>query len=188
MTLQETSLVTYHSSFCKAQAELACGFPVLPLKGSSSGPAARSDDPIDVVDEAITLFRSTIMFKNFKPEGPADKVIVYLTVFIQKCLLDIQRKSIACSRQDAQSIVDLLVKEAVPATTDAKFFMRQLGLLTQPKGNAEEDKFRKYVTQLKSECARRLLDTIYDNDAMDLKFWLQFGKKPFLGQKFNDKL
>ena len=62
---------------------------MLPLKGQSAGPAAKSDDAIDIVDEAITLFRSTIMFKNFKPEGPADKVIVYLTVFIQKCLLEI---------------------------------------------------------------------------------------------------
>lgn len=180
--------MTYHSSFCKAQVDLVCGFPVLPLKGQSSGPAAKSEDSIDIVDEAITLFRSTIMFKNFKPEGPADKVIVYLTVFIQKCLQEIQRKGINCSRADAQSIVDQLVKEAVPVSTDAKFFMRQLGLLAAPKGNAEEDKFRKACLQLKSECARRLLDTIYDYDAMDLKYWLQFGKKPFLGQKFNDKL
>lgn len=119
---------------------------MLPLKGQSAGPAAKSDDAIDIVDEAITLFRSTIMFKNFKPEGPADKVIVYLTVFIQKCLLEIQRKGINCSRADASSIVDLLVKEAVPASSDSKFFMRQLGLLTVPKGNAEEDKFRKTLT------------------------------------------
>jgi hypothetical protein len=32
------------------------------------------------------------------------------------------------------------------------------------------------------------LETIYDNEAMDLKYWLAFGRKPFLGQKFNDKL
>lgn len=58
---------------------------MLPLKGGS-GPAPKSDEEKDIVDEAITLFRATIMFKNFKPEGPADKLIVYLTVFIQKCL------------------------------------------------------------------------------------------------------
>ena len=32
------------------------------------------------------------MFKNFKPEGPADKLLVFLTVFIQHCLRDIGRK------------------------------------------------------------------------------------------------
>jgi hypothetical protein len=41
--------------------------------------------------------------------------------------------------------VDLLVKEAVPMSSDPKFFMRQLGLLAVPKGNAEEDKFRKAI-------------------------------------------
>ena len=58
----------------------------MPLHGNSTGPAPKTDDAIDIIDEAITLFCATIMFKNFKPEGPADKAIVYLTVFIQKCL------------------------------------------------------------------------------------------------------
>jgi hypothetical protein len=47
-----------------------------------AGPAPKSDESIDIIDEAITLFRSTILFKNFKPSGPADKLIVYITVFI----------------------------------------------------------------------------------------------------------
>ena len=62
---------------------------MLPLRGTSSGPAPKTQDAVDIVEEAISMFRATIMFKNFKPEGPADKLIVYLTVFIQKCLLDI---------------------------------------------------------------------------------------------------
>lgn len=77
--------MTYHSSFCKAKdVELACGLPLLALKGSTAGPSpkADSDEAVDIVDEAISMFRATIMFKNFKPEGPADKIIVYLTVFI----------------------------------------------------------------------------------------------------------
>ena len=81
-----------------------------------------------------------------------------------------------------------MVKEAVPASTDAKFFMRALGLLTQNKSAGEEDKFKKYLVQLKQECAVRLLATLYKNEGMDLKYWLAFGRKPFLGQKFNDKM
>jgi hypothetical protein len=52
----------------------------------------------------------------------------------------------------------------------------------------EEDTFKKYLAQCKAECGRRLIDTLYDNEAMDLKYWLAFGRRPFLGQKFNDKL
>ena len=82
----------------------------------------------------------------------------------------------------------MLAKEAVPSTTDAKFFMRALGLISQGKGAKEEDTFKKYLTQCKTECGKRLIETLYDNEAMDLKFWLAFGRRPFLGQKFNDKL
>jgi len=52
----------------------------------------------------------------------------------------------------------------------------------------EEDNFKKYLLQCKAECAQRLIAILYDNDAMDLKFWLAFGRRPFLGAKFNDKL
>ncbi len=44
----------------------------------------------DIVDEAIELYRATIMFKEFQPRGGADRVIVYLTFFIQKCLEEIR--------------------------------------------------------------------------------------------------
>ena len=65
--------------------------------------------------------------------------------------------------------------------------MRKLGLIAAvTKGNSEEEKFRKFIIQLKEETAARLVDTIYDNSAMDLKFWLAFGRKPFLGQRFNN--
>ena len=46
-------------------------------------------DNQDIVDEALALFRIQIMFANFKIKGPADKTLVYLTSFIQKCLQEI---------------------------------------------------------------------------------------------------
>ena len=62
------------------------GVPVLPIKTEFAGPGARMTEGTDIVDEAISMFRANIMFKTFNPNGPADKLIVYLTVFIQKCL------------------------------------------------------------------------------------------------------
>ncbi len=57
------------------------------------GPAPKANfDGDDVIDEAIQQFRANILFKNFEVRGPADKVIIYLTVFIQKCLETIAKK------------------------------------------------------------------------------------------------
>ena len=47
------------------------------------GPAPKADfEGDDVVDEAIKFFRANIFFKNYEIRGNADKVIIYLTVFI----------------------------------------------------------------------------------------------------------
>lgn len=90
----------------------------------------------------------------------------------------------ACKEEDAKPIVSGLAKELVPGSDDGAFYMRQLGLLSKA-GGAEEKRYKEYLRQLKEECAKRLLETIYAYGGMDLKFWLAFGKRYFLGQRFN---
>jgi len=90
----------------------------------------------------------------------------------------------ACKEEDAKPIVSGLAKELVPGSDDQAFYMRQLGLLSKA-GGAEEKRYKEYLRQLKEECAKRLLETIYAYGGMDLKFWLAFGKRYFLGQRFN---
>ena len=91
----ESTLVSYHSKFCDDKSfEMACGIPILPLKTEFQGPATKiaNAEEEDIVDEALTFFRATILFKNFEIKGPADKNLIFLTVFIQKCLETIQKK------------------------------------------------------------------------------------------------
>ena len=46
----------------------------------------------DIIDEALRLFRASILFKNFEVRGPADKTLIYLTCYIAKCLETIAKK------------------------------------------------------------------------------------------------
>ena len=65
--------------------------------------------------------------------------------------------------------------------------MRNLGLIDQ--GNAAEGaKMSKYLKEAKEECAKRLLNILYDKETgeMDRKYWCMFGKRNFLGQKFTN--
>lgn len=41
---------------------------------------------IDVVDEAIKFYRANVLFRTFKPQGPADLTVCYLTVLITELL------------------------------------------------------------------------------------------------------
>lgn len=73
-----------------------------------------------------------------------------------------------------------VVKQAILGSGDANFFMRKLGLMSNA-GPGEEMKYQAYLKSLKAACAERLVKKIFENDGLDFKFWLGFGKKPFLG-------
>ncbi len=83
-----SSVVTYHSNFNdESKYPTACGLAILPIKTKVQGPAPKADfEGEDIIDEAITQFRAQAYFKNYDVRGPADKVLIYLTVYIQKLL------------------------------------------------------------------------------------------------------
>jgi len=68
---------------------------LLPLKTSFRGPAPspESEDGPDIIDEAISLFRPNSLFRNYEIYGAADRVLVYLILFISDCLSRIQAKA-----------------------------------------------------------------------------------------------
>lgn len=67
-----------------------------------------------------------------------------------------------------------------PPPYDRSGFMK--ALLSQPKSPGESDTYVKYLTQLQEETAVRLVEKLFGPvTGMDLKFWLPFGKKKFMG-------
>lgn len=74
-------MVTYHSRYNEeTDAQECCGIPLLDLDDSRETFDASVQD---VVDEAIHLYRANILFKSFKVQGGADRILVYLTCYIQ---------------------------------------------------------------------------------------------------------
>ena len=43
-------------------------------------------DRPDIITEALDLFRANSLFRNFEIKGPADRVLIYLILFIGDCL------------------------------------------------------------------------------------------------------
>jgi actin related protein 2/3 complex subunit 3 len=77
----------YHSAFNGGAQQEVCAMALLPLKSRARGPALAVDpagqEP-DIVDEALTLFRANVLFRNFEVQGSADRVLIYLTLFIHQ--------------------------------------------------------------------------------------------------------
>ena len=85
---------SYHSVFNKKEnLKKLCGIPVFEFKEKKTPTLDHTklkvdlkQIELDIIDEAIIYFRANVLFKNFNIEGDADKLLVYITVFIQKCL------------------------------------------------------------------------------------------------------
>ena len=78
--------MAYHSNLVVHDGlATACGCPPLPLNRHIKGLASASDTT-DIVDEAISFFRANVFFKNFDIKSSADKLLIYLTLYINVAL------------------------------------------------------------------------------------------------------
>uniref|UniRef100_A0A7S2RTT1 Actin-related protein 2/3 complex subunit 3 n=1 Tax=Mucochytrium quahogii TaxID=96639 RepID=A0A7S2RTT1_9STRA len=168
----------YHSKFnAEEDVNHVCGMSVLPLKTSVKGPAPRaSDDEEDIVDEAVKLFRANVLFASFEVKGGADRVLIFLTLYIAQCL---KRMEKATDKASGNKILFDLARENFPLPGESGWPLG--GHILSPKDRNEEEKCRGYMKQLREETGIRMLEVLYaqTEDKPD-KFWLGFSKRKFM--------
>ena len=175
---------SYHSIFNKLEADQKyCGIPVLEFKEKKT-PTLDSSKlkevknlkqiELDIIDEAIIYFRANVLFKNFNIDGDADKVLVYLTVFIQKCLEKANDPNPAKAKENMKKLVDQC--EYIPKTEN--FFN-----VLVTKKDSEVPNLQKYLKSLRKETVERLIYILFEDEKtkMDFKYWVALGKKKFMG-------
>ncbi|KAH7815863.1 Actin-related protein 2/3 complex subunit 3 [Monocercomonoides exilis] len=174
------SLMAYHSSHNSDSVQLVCGLPILPIKTSAKGPAPSfdGDEKTDIVGEAITFFRANVLFKNFEFNGPADKLLVYLTLFISQCLQYCDKQM---TRTDGAKQLNKLVCEPFKVPGDSTFCLG--GMVSPPASASESDLIKQYLRQLREEVSLRLMNYLYPEPEGRLsKWWMSFSKKKFLNK------
>ncbi|OMO73185.1 ARP2/3 complex, 21kDa subunit (p21-Arc) [Corchorus capsularis] len=169
--------IVYHSSFVDEEGiSKACGCPLLPLKSHIKGPAPVSDqDRTDIVDEAITFFRANVFFRNFDIKSPADKLLIYLTFYINIALKRLEGcRTLA---EGTKAIINLgLEKVPVPGESGFPF----PGLFALPQSQKEAELLRNYLKQIREETSGRLLSVAYRPNGTPNKWWLAFAKRKFM--------
>jgi hypothetical protein len=50
-------------------------------------------DEEDIIDETLQTFKANILFRNFEVKGNADRLLIYLTLYVSQCLRKIQGKN-----------------------------------------------------------------------------------------------
>merc|ERR1712159_54593 len=128
----------------------------------------------DIVDEAIDKFKANVMFKSFKPEGPADLTHLYLLLFIHQC---IQRLEKCENKRKGQEALNELLSNSVAVPFDSSFPVS--ALYTQD--NAQRGDTVKYFGQLRKQVTVRLVDLVFPVETEPgSKWWLCFAKRSFL--------
>ncbi|KAL1923500.1 uncharacterized protein VTP21DRAFT_8480 [Calcarisporiella thermophila] len=170
----------YHSQFNEATEFRSLGNMVmLPIKTKVRGPAPPPSDPTadDIIDEALDLFRANCFFRNFEIKGQADRVLIYLILFISECLNKLATKP--SSQGDAVKTLNTVALQNFAIPGDPNFPLN--ALYQAPKDRNESDILRQYMSQLRQELANRLVERVYV-DGKPSKWWMCFAKRKFMNK------
>lgn len=85
--------MVYHCTLPTEGCASVCDCPLLPLRHGTAG-------QLDVVDEALAFFRANVLFRSFDIASSADKLLLYLTLYIghilqRECIL-LTLKRVSC--------------------------------------------------------------------------------------------
>ncbi|XP_064460370.1 actin-related protein 2/3 complex subunit 3-like isoform X1 [Ornithodoros turicata] len=170
-----SNVKAYHSQFTNAQTFVG-NMALLPLRTQFYGAAPKSSEENDIIDEALYFFKANVFFRTYEIKSEADRVLIYLTLYISDCLKRLQKCS--TKNQAVQEMKTLAIsKFDIPG--EAGFPLNPV--YAKPSSPAEAETMRSYLTQLRQECGMRLCDKVFDTESgKPSKWWLCFAKRKFM--------
>ncbi|KAI9319690.1 ARP2/3 complex 21 kDa subunit [Dichotomocladium elegans] len=166
----------YHSQFNNGEFQSVGNMFLLPVKTRFRGnaPFAADGSNEDIIDEAISLFRANCLFRNFEIKGNADRVLIYLILFISECLGKINKNT---PQGEAFKQLSTLAVSNFAIPGDPSFPLN--AMYQAPPDRYQADQMRQYIQQLRQELVARLVETIYI-DGKPSKWWMCFQKRKFM--------
>lgn len=140
------------------------------------------DNEIDIIDEALLYFKPNIFFKSYEIQSDADRIIIYLTLFITECLKRLQKCQ---SRDQALQEMYSLAISRFDIPGDPNFPLN--GMFQQPT-KEELELMKIYMTQLRQECSFRLVERVFplqEGSTKPSKWWICFSKRKFLDKSLS---
>lgn len=109
--LEIDRMPAYHSAYNDVPTEevaTIASLSILPFRSKVRGPAPPplanpppEAEGLDIIDEALDLFRPNSLFRNFEIKGGADRLLIYLILFISQCLSIIAGSRVPLSQAEA---------------------------------------------------------------------------------------
>ena len=122
------------------------------------------------------------MFKNFEILTPADRTMIYLTLYLQQLLKEVATGKVKDKKDAKTAFYQLAIKNfTVPG--DSGWTLG--GMFPQPAGREEADSFKMWMKQARTELSERVLEIFFNADNSVNKWWVCFGKKKFMGKELS---
>ena len=113
-----------------------------------------------------------MLFKHFEVKGPADRALIYLTLYTTQCLQKLEK----CPSQiEAVKLLTAMSHEAFRSPGDTGFSLGSF--FPGPATPQEGEMCRSYLKQIREELGRRLVAKVYGEDGQPSKFWIVFAKR-----------
>ena len=167
-----------HTKIDATEYNSACSVPLLPFNRDQTIPidATRLDTKpkeVDIIEESIIYLRVNVFFKNYPILSDSCKLLVYITVFAQKCLETFAKDQVAAKKE-----IYKLIDSCEWSADDKKHFFNNL-----IKKDGKEEELAEYLKEVREETAKRLLFILYElpESSLFAKFWASFGKRKFMG-------
>jgi len=157
---------------------------LLPIKTKQRGPAPKMPDgEVDIIDESINFFRANVFFRNYEIKSPADRTLIYITLYIQECLKKLTR---AGSKNEAHKEMYSLAVQPFDIPGEPGFVLN--AMYGKPANRSEEDQTKAYIQQLRHEVGARVVERVFD-PATDKpsKWWLCFTKRRFMDKSLSGR-
>ena len=104
-----------------------------------------------MIDEALTYFKANVFFRTYEIRSEADRVLIYLTLYITDCLKKLQRCS---SKSQGQQEMYSLAIARFDIPGDAGFPLN--GVYAKPQTPEQADLMRQYFLQVRLPVRRNI--------------------------------
>jgi actin related protein 2/3 complex subunit 3 len=154
---------------------------LLPIKTTISGPAPKSNEEEDIIEETLNLFKANVLFKNYEMKSDGDRTLVYLTFYVSLCLKKIAEKK-PQNLADADKLLFNQAQENFQKPGETGFVLG--GFFSSPATSQEGVAWASYFKQARQELGVRLLKRVFpDPKVGPTKFWMQYSKRKFLNKE-----
>lgn len=173
-------LKAYHSNFLDPPQVIG-NMAILPIKTQFRGPAPlQNSADQDIIDESLYYFRANVFFRTYEVKSEADRLLIYITLYITECL----KKLVRCpTKNQATNEMYSLAISRFDIPGDPGFPLNTV--YAKPQSQQETEFLRTYLTQIRQETGLRVCEKVFGENGKPSKWWLCFAKKKFMDKSLS---